>query len=209
MPSTDPRARRAGLSREQVLDAALALLDAKGVKAFTLRALASELGVDPMAIYWHVKGKDEILDGVVGLAMKRVQAPSTGPWWRRVEELARAHRALMHTHPAVLDLVLSRPVLSTDSWTGTERFLTLAEPKLGADSAARWLRLIASFVNGYLLTERREIGYLHLAAQQPDLPDRPRTEEVLSKLAERSEADFEAGLTLLISGMRAEAEQNR
>ena len=58
-------AGRAPLSRERVLRGALAVADASGIGALTMRSLASELGVKPMSVYHHVAGKDEILDGLV------------------------------------------------------------------------------------------------------------------------------------------------
>jgi TetR/AcrR family tetracycline transcriptional repressor len=54
------------LSREAVADGALALADAEGLEAVTIRRLAQELGVTPMALYWHFKNKDELLTGVAG-----------------------------------------------------------------------------------------------------------------------------------------------
>jgi TetR/AcrR family transcriptional regulator, tetracycline repressor protein len=55
----------AGLSRDQVLDAALQILDAEGVERLTIRGLAAKLGVAVTAIYWHVGDKQALLDGVV------------------------------------------------------------------------------------------------------------------------------------------------
>jgi TetR/AcrR family transcriptional regulator, tetracycline repressor protein len=49
------------LSRDAVVDGALGLLDAEGLEALTIRRLAQSLGVTPMALYWHVKNKDELL----------------------------------------------------------------------------------------------------------------------------------------------------
>jgi TetR/AcrR family transcriptional regulator, tetracycline repressor protein len=55
----------AGLSRDQVLDAALQILEAEGVERLTIRGLAAKLGVAVTAIYWHVGDKQALLDGVV------------------------------------------------------------------------------------------------------------------------------------------------
>ncbi|NUS43006.1 MAG: TetR family transcriptional regulator [Mycobacteriaceae bacterium] len=57
-------AENARLSRGAVTDAALALVDAEGLGALTIRRLATDLGVTPMALYWHFKNKDELLGGV-------------------------------------------------------------------------------------------------------------------------------------------------
>ncbi|MFB7719025.1 MULTISPECIES: TetR/AcrR family transcriptional regulator [unclassified Nocardia] len=60
------------LSRESVAEGALALADAEGLDALTIRRLAQELNVTPMALYWHFKNKDELLDGVLGRLWARV-----------------------------------------------------------------------------------------------------------------------------------------
>lgn len=206
MSLPDPRGRRVGLSRDQVLRTALKLLDAHGLRAFTLRALAAELDVDPMTIYWHVKGKDEILDGVVALVLGRIEVGNTGAWHRQAAAMFRAHRQLLLEHPAVLDLLLSRPIRSADAWSGTERFLALVEPKLGRDSAVRWLRLLAAYTNGFLLTERRVSGVVEVAADAQRATAPPKTAEALRHLAEPSDEDFEAGLRVFVDAMRAEAQ---
>jgi TetR/AcrR family tetracycline transcriptional repressor len=204
MSLPDPRGRRVGLSRDQVLTTALALLDARGLRAFTLRALAAQLDVDPMTIYWHVKGKDEILDGVVGLVLGRIEAGSAGSWHEQAAQMFRAHRELLLRHPAVLDLILSRPIRSTDAWSGTERFLALVEPEVGRDSAARWLRLLASYTNGFLLTERRVTDGTTSVSKGEALVTRPKTAQAMRELTANSDRDFEAGLGILIDAMVAE-----
>ena len=205
MTQPDPRGRRAGLSREVVLSAAVELLDAHGLKAFTLRALAARLEVDPMAIYWHLKNKDEILDGVVALVLGDIGSDATGPWHAQAASMFRAHRARLLDHPAVLELLLSRPIRSADAWAGTERLLTLLEPELGGESAARWLRHLASYTNGFLLTERGEQAR-HLASAHGEDRDarRPRTARALKQNRAQSDRDFEHGLAYLVDGMRTE-----
>jgi AcrR family transcriptional regulator len=206
MSLPDPRGRRVGLSREQVLLTALDLLDAQGLKGFTIRALAAELDVDPMTIYWHIKGKDEILDGVVALVLGRIEVDATGSWDRQAAQMFRAHRHLLHQHPAVLDLLLSRPARTSAAWSGTERFLALVEPRVGATSAAKWLRLLASNTNGFLLPERRTLG-LAGDTDYTKLSPNSKTAEALRQMREHSDDDFEAGLVVLIDAMRAEGSQ--
>ena len=68
-------AGRAPLSRERVLRGAVAVADASGIGALTMRSLASELGVKPMSVYHYVAGKDEILDGIVDLVFSEIELP--------------------------------------------------------------------------------------------------------------------------------------
>ncbi|MGH8940838.1 MAG: TetR family transcriptional regulator, partial [Actinomycetes bacterium] len=61
--------RRAPLSRERVLRAAIALADEAGIESLTMRRLGQELGVEAMSLYRHVANKDDILDGIVDLVL--------------------------------------------------------------------------------------------------------------------------------------------
>ena len=76
-PATAPR-----LSRERVLQGAVAVADAGGIAALTIRSLATELGVKPMSVYHHVANKDEILDGIVDLVFGEIELPAAGGDWR-------------------------------------------------------------------------------------------------------------------------------
>jgi AcrR family transcriptional regulator len=69
---------RVPLSRERVLRAAVALADAHGVEAISMRRIASELGVVPMALYKHVSGKDELLDGMIDVVVGEIDPPAGG-----------------------------------------------------------------------------------------------------------------------------------
>ncbi len=66
-PVVDRPEERPPLSRERVLRGAVAVADAGGIGALTMRSLARELGVKPMSLYYYVAGKAEILDGIVDL----------------------------------------------------------------------------------------------------------------------------------------------
>ena len=68
-----PGAAGAGLSRNQVLDAALQIAETEGIERLTIRGLAGKLGVAPTAIYWHVGGKDELVN-LAGRQEYRVKA---------------------------------------------------------------------------------------------------------------------------------------
>lgn len=73
--------REGALSRERIVDAAIALLDEEGESGLTFRALAARLATGPGAIYWHIANKDELLvaasDAVIAHAMSKVRACAT------------------------------------------------------------------------------------------------------------------------------------
>ena len=74
-------ATRPALSREVVADRAVALADAEGLEAVTVRRLATELGVTPMALYWHFRTKEELLAGLGDRVLDSVRVPdASGDW---------------------------------------------------------------------------------------------------------------------------------
>ena len=74
--------RRARLTRDRVLAAALVVADAGGLGSLTIRSLATELGVKPMSVYYHVTNKDEILDALVDTVFGEIELPVPGGEWR-------------------------------------------------------------------------------------------------------------------------------
>jgi AcrR family transcriptional regulator len=92
--STQPRLP---LSRQRVLGAAVALADAGGVEALSMRRLAQELGVVPMALYKHVANKDELLDGMVDVVVGEIDPPAGGADWKTAirRRVLSARRALL------------------------------------------------------------------------------------------------------------------
>jgi AcrR family transcriptional regulator len=97
---TETTAPRAPLSRERVLETALAMADDGGIEALSMRKLAQELGVEAMSLYNHVANKDDILDGIVDLVASEIEPPSDEDDWKTAlrRSSISAHEA--HTkHP--------------------------------------------------------------------------------------------------------------
>ena len=67
--------RRAPLTKERVLRAAVELADQGGIEALSMRKLGQELGVEAMALYRHVRNKDDILDGAIDAVIGEVELP--------------------------------------------------------------------------------------------------------------------------------------
>jgi AcrR family transcriptional regulator len=91
---------RIPLSKERVLQAALALADEEGIEALSMRRLADELGVKAMSLYNHVANKDDLLDGIVDAAYREITIPSAEAGWKtKVRELAvSVHETLLRHH---------------------------------------------------------------------------------------------------------------
>ena len=80
-----PPAGAEPLTRDGILQAAIRLVDAGGMEALSMRRLAGELGVDPMAIYHYLPGKAAVVSGMVGLVVREMPTvPEEGPWQERV-----------------------------------------------------------------------------------------------------------------------------
>jgi AcrR family transcriptional regulator len=104
------RTQSDGLSRAAVVDRALALADAEGLDAVTIRRLGQEFGVTPMALYWHVKNKDELLDamGDALWAGMVYDADPELPWEDALKEVVQALVAALRAHPACTELAFRR-----------------------------------------------------------------------------------------------------
>jgi AcrR family transcriptional regulator len=100
---------REPLSRERVLRAAVALADEGGVESLSMRRLARELGVVPMALYKHVANKDEMLDGMVEVVVGEIDPPEDGTDWKPAvrRRVLSARRALLR-HPWAAEVLESR-----------------------------------------------------------------------------------------------------
>jgi AcrR family transcriptional regulator len=97
---TDTQERRAPLTRARVLQAAIDVADRGGNDALSMRKLGQELGVDAMALYRHVRGKDDLLDGLVEVIVGQFERPSpSGDWKTDLRQQAMAARQVMLRHP--------------------------------------------------------------------------------------------------------------
>jgi AcrR family transcriptional regulator len=109
--SSDPTGppARVPLSRRRVLDAAIALADAGGVDGLSMRKLATELGVVPMALYKHVANKDELLDAMVDAVIAEIDPSAGGPDWKATlrGRVLSARQALLR-HPWAAPVIESR-----------------------------------------------------------------------------------------------------
>ena len=100
---------RPRLSRETVVDGALALTDAEGLEGLTIRRLAQHLGVTPMALYWHFKNKDELLDALADRlwALIDTDVDPDLPWPKRIRTLMESMVASLRAHPQAAPLMVT------------------------------------------------------------------------------------------------------
>ncbi len=100
---------RPRLSKATVVGRALALADAGGVDALTIRRLAQDLGVTPMALYWHFRSKDELLAGLADQVWSEIDAEvdAAAPWPAQLRGLLESLVSVLRAHPAAAQLILS------------------------------------------------------------------------------------------------------
>ncbi|MFE5773417.1 TetR/AcrR family transcriptional regulator [Streptomyces sp. NPDC056485] len=109
MTSRPEAAPRAPLSRDRVLRAAVELADATGIEALSMRRLAQELGVVPMALYKHVANKEQLLDGMVDVVVGGIEPPASEPDWQgAVRQRILSARAALLGHPWAAQVIRSR-----------------------------------------------------------------------------------------------------
>ena len=148
-------ANRAPVNRERTLEVALALADSEGIEAVTMRRLARELGVEAASLYHHVKGKEQILDGLVELVAAEIELPKPSADWRAtVSQRARHTRAVLRRHPWAVSLMASR----TSPGPATLGLLEAGircfrEGGFSVPLAAHAISTVDSYVHGFVLQE--------------------------------------------------------
>jgi AcrR family transcriptional regulator len=98
-----------GLTEERIVAAALQQIDASGLSNFSLRDVARSLHVYPTAIYWYVKGRDELLGRVVSYATRDAVPPSANADWKTwLREMCHRYRRAIQKHPNIAPLIGSQ-----------------------------------------------------------------------------------------------------
>jgi AcrR family transcriptional regulator len=108
---------RARLTRAAVVDRALALADNTGLDALTIRKLATELGVTPMALYWHFRGKEELLVGLADRVWSEfdLTVDRAAPWTEQIRTLLESLLKVLRAHPAAPALLLHAEKLHSEA----------------------------------------------------------------------------------------------
>lgn len=118
---------RAALDRDDVITAALDLVDAGGAQALTMRALATALGTYPNTVYWHVGDREAVIAQVVDRVLQDISLPA-GPeedWRDWLAKLAAEYRRVLHAHPAIAPLAGSHLLVSPPALGVVERILAV------------------------------------------------------------------------------------
>ncbi len=154
-----PRPRDRGLSRAEIVDAAIAVADAEGPDAVSMRRIARELRAGAMSLYWHVASKEELIDLMLDSLEAEIGVPEpTGDWRADLGELARRQRAGLLRHPWVMEFAASRPPSGPNDARNLELMLGIVgELGLDARTTVDVLLSVVSYVLGAVLREVQEM----------------------------------------------------
>jgi AcrR family transcriptional regulator len=166
-PDGDGRAR---LSKRAVVERALKLADADGLDALTIRKLAQDLGVTPMALYWHFRSKEDLLEGMAEQVWGEIEVnvdPSV-PWWTQLQGGLESLLRVLRAHPSAPQLLLEHEKRNEAALRATEAALSILrgagfDPQYAAEIARSTLWTGITLVMS-------EAGY------KPELSDEERTE---------------------------------
>ncbi len=146
---------RAHLTREKVVAAAVAVADAGGLSAVSMRNVARELGVEAMSLYHHVADKSALLDAMVDWIFTRIELPTPDDGWREgMVRRADSARAVLAAHPWALGLVDSRRTPGPALLSHHDAVLgCLRRNGFTVELASHAFSVIDSYVYGFVLTE--------------------------------------------------------
>jgi AcrR family transcriptional regulator len=161
--------------RPEIVDAALAVAADRGLDALSMRAVAQRVGVTPMALYGYFRGKDELLDAVVGRLLEEIPPAPPGLGWREIlQHLAHGLRSVASRYPAVLPVLLTRPAVSPGAIRVVDVvYQALLDAAAPPGQVARLERMFSTFVIGHILSEmsgRFGTGTLDPPARRAQLP---------------------------------------
>jgi AcrR family transcriptional regulator len=174
-----PRAKTAsapGLSRARVCQEALALVDAEGPEALSMRRLGARLGVEAMSLYRHVRDKADLIDAlhaaVLGDLVPESETPAAPPpargkragaraaseeqWRALLGGLCRALRSALLRHPKVVPLFMTAPMRAPEAWATVDQTrAALVAAGFTPDIAEQGIHVIGMFTIGHVLFEAR------------------------------------------------------
>jgi TetR/AcrR family transcriptional regulator, tetracycline repressor protein len=220
--SDEPDGDKPRLSKRTVTENALKLADADGLDALTIRKLAEHLGVTPMALYWHFRSKEDLLEGVAEQVWGEIDVnvdPET-PWWAQLQGLMESLVTVLRAHSAAAQLLLEHEKRNEAALRATEVTLDVLrragfDPQHASAIARSLLWTGITLVMsepGYQpeldLEEREEMQRRNqVALAMLPASKYPRLVECAAPMTTCDEPDFHYGfgIGLFIDGVRATA----
>jgi AcrR family transcriptional regulator len=201
---------RQPLSRQRIVDAAIALVDADGLDALTMRRLGAELGMDPMAVYYYVPNKAALLDAVVEAVMAEIDLGVDDPSKPADERLMRAAQAyadVLVRHRNALPLLLVRGPATPEALAPVEVMVgILRSGGVPPEHAVAGMHVLTAAVRGYAAIianemanpgEREAEALVALASPKQF----PYLSEAAARPHQDTQAVFEFGLRAITIGL--------
>lgn len=194
------------LSRDRIRDAALGLIDADGLEAFSLRRLAATLGVSAPSLYSHFATREEVLDAVVDHVIAGVDTSGFARGWRDgLLTWARSYRAAILAHPAAAPLVASGA-------QHREQFLAMADAAHGGLVEAGWPPRRATEIAGgvkFLVIGAACTPFAAGFSDDPEVyadryPHLGQAHRLRAQGPKIDQAAFELALTAMVAGLTAD-----
>ncbi|WP_051163133.1 mycofactocin system transcriptional regulator MftR2 [Nocardia brevicatena] len=187
------------LSETEIVEAALRVVRADGVEKLSMRRLSRELGVSPMAPYYYVADKRELLDLVASAALAGVRKPppEAGPWQQRLRELVDQIDERLRKHPGLGDVLIEQ-MLGKQLDLIASIMEILYEAGFGERDVLSAYATIHTYLFGRRRVNPRDLG------TPPDvvIPDSvQRAMQHLPDLRGRYSYDF--GMEVLIAGLES------
>ncbi|MEU9043538.1 MULTISPECIES: TetR/AcrR family transcriptional regulator [unclassified Kitasatospora] len=215
-------APRTTLTPQRIAEAAVAIADAEGLDAVTMRRLAGELGVAPMAAYRYVSGKDELIELMVDFVYGQLPLDTPADGWRDAMRSLAVHlRAMTLAHPWTVRTATPFSLTPNQLAVPERAFAALAGHGLDADTTMAVFRAVSGYVHGSVAAEvalenlRREHGWSDGDQTRAGLAPRmtwlmntgryPGYERYLYEATRKDDPDwqFETGLDCVLDGITA------
>ena len=210
---------RGSLTREEIITEALALLEEHGPGALSMRRLADRLGVAPNALYTHVRGKADLIDGLIDqvYAGLTLELDQSGDWTEQLATLSQEIRDHLLAHPAVVPYALQQPGLGPHSLRLGEAIYNVLRPAGFSDQAVvGTVYALLTYILGFVALEVPRAGtdpqtsdefvrrmWAFFAALPPG--EFPHTVELAAQLARSSTDDqFQFGIRTFLAGLNAQ-----
>lgn len=213
-PSTEPsrgRRPRNSLTVEAILDAAERVADG-GLDALTVRAVATELGASPMALYRYFGTKDELVDALLNRVLGRIApAVETGDLYDDLGAFARRHLALLLAHPWAIAPLIASPYPGPNAVPiGEDALRILARAGVSGDDAVAIFSGIVALDYGWAsfaaarAGANDEVVVARIDAEPPPNAPYPLTASVAGAMRRYgSDVHYETVLTRFLTGVVA------
>ncbi len=222
MASEQADPERPKLSKDAVVDRALKLADTDGLEGLTIRRLAADLGVTPMALYWHFRSKEELLDGLAERVWSEIDVniDPAATWSAQLRGLLESLVSVLRAHPSGPHLLIEHEAKNQAALQATEITLRILR-EAGFDAkhaseiarSALWTGIMlvfseAGFDPGVADAERLErqrTKMVRLATLPPDVY--PRIVECAGPMTTCDDPEFhyQLGISVFIAGVEAVA----